>query len=343
MAYHLYVNNMEEIKTKTPSKESRPLYFNLDGKRKNSFKITEIDSLLCQYKSSENLVKALKKFGYIKKNETDVKLILGLNSNNTQTEIPIFYNNNFLAQLAISFRNLNSNQLIEKTEEISNFIKYIKSLVLNKTTRNYIINPARISILSNEEQYKLKKYFPENIKIDNGNREIKMIGGILQSYVHNIETLEKLRKDNQSTAEVDKDLREISKEIDEYFRSDYQHIRKVIEWEDLYKNILNKHIRNEKEDKSNVEILLLQVEKIDIARDNRQNPLIYNEIIYEDEEDLYETLLKDENIITDNEILDYLYKTGGSEEVFKYMDIDELYSDANIENSKKIGIITHNK
>lgn len=348
MAYHLFVNNLNQNKTSENIKERRPISLRRNGKLTNSFKIEDIDSLLCQYKSSDNLIKALKHYGYIDSNEDNAHLLLALSYKGEYKKIPIFYNDPFLANISIQFRKVkmsknNKENKIERTEELKNFIKYIKSLAVNKTTRDFILNPNNIEYLEPAERKKLQSYFPKEITHYGRDCSKEGIGGLLQEYVIYIEKLDELYKKNESTSEISECLNIVNKEIEDYFRSNYLNIRRIIEWENVYQKIVEKHYNFQDVDERHVNILGLQLDKIKTEKINRSGTPVYDDSVYIDETELYDAIsdIKDKKI--SNEKMEYLYKNGGSEEVFNYMDADELYSDNNIKDSENIGIISRRK
>ncbi len=361
MAYRLYLNDILSIKyydefqhlpAKTRNRVKRlydkvtPLRFKIFGKVKDSFKIEDIDALLCSYKDKQSFLNELKKhnISYLSEQEKLSSTLTLTYHNNKQTkEAPIIFDNLLLFEQAISFRNAKKNKnsnnkiLTENSDKLNFYIKFMKSLVLNKTTKYFILNPKSISYLTYEERLYLESDVLNDIyKDDKLNRQ--GLRSLLFEYDRYYNLYIKNSNLNISTLDIERELNRVDKNINTFFRSNYRNLRKMVEWQEHYKEVLLNHIDDDNLDNKQKEIIKLQIKKIDMVHEYINDKKDPDEYLFIDEEEIY-SIYNDSNEITSfqNEQLQYLYNTGGIEEVMNLMDLDQILSIDN--DAKKIGIV----
>ncbi len=356
MAYKLYLDNIYDINNK--EKETSPLGFNVLRKKderelKYSFKIQEIDSLLCQFKSREDFVTELKKHKetYVKKDNKEYLVpTLVFENDGWSTKKEILYNNKFLARIALNFREKQRKAkskekiVLDKTDEISKFIKYVKSLATNETTRDFLLNPNKIDYLDSSDRKKLEKYFPSDIerynKKEKSKEKIKPgLDTLLKEYLRYKKEYQTLRSRNESTLSIEADIRNINKEIENFFLENYQNIRSMLIWEEKYREILEKHINYEDVEEERYQIIKLQHQKVTLEKEVRNKESFRDEFSYIDEKELNDTLKEDKSTTLNNEDIEYLYKNGGIENIMNHIDLDDLYSAKYRTDAETLGII----
>ncbi len=360
MAYRLYLNDIKTIQNQDHlanfSKERRnrekyfyddatPIKFSLSGKIKDHFKIEEIDSLICGYRSEEDFICELKRhnLSYLStKEQAYSHLTLTYRQNGRTKECPLIYNDLLLLEQAISLRKqkglVHNKQkvLTENSERLEFYIQFIKSLAFNKTTRYFILNPKKIEYLDFDDRDKLTT----DILLDKPNEEgesrsSKYYGlrTLLENYVSMQEMYDDLYYKNLSTLDIEKELREANRRIHSFFREDYRNLRKMIEWEDQYRQVLCSCLNKEELSKKRKSIILLQMKRLDLVKKQRGCREFYvGDLFSIDEEDEYESNLlshSSQNMSFENEKVASLFAQGGVSEVMEQMDLDELLQSKN--------------
>lgn len=343
MAYQLWLNNMDDVVTYKrkqegkyykPCKECFPLQFKIMGKVKDRFSIKEIDSLICGFRNEEEFIEQLRKFGnnYINDNREE-KLLLTNYYNGRLYEKQIIFNDRFLQNYAINNRNCKQNTY---TEQLGDFISYIKSIALNEVTSNYLLNPVKVESLSVDEKSKLKYIFSPDIDKKQG------IITILSKYKNYMNEYEFQHKNNLDTIEIERELLYVDKEIKSYFVESYQNLRKMIEWECAYKDILEKKIKETSNEFERV-ALSSQLEQISIYKEYRNGISDRRDQItvlsVDDAKNIYSHKKGIRDI--ENEKLLELYSNGGIENVMENMSVDDIYSNPN--DAEIIGLISKRK
>jgi len=363
MAYRLYLDWLRNPpfnkwpKSKFFYNNSTPLKFVLDGKEKDSFKIEEIDSLLCSFKNREEFIKELKSHNISYLNpEERIKdnLVLAYNAKGQIIESDIIFNDKLLFEQAINLRNMKKNAkkgskvLTEHSERLDNYICYIKSLAINKTTSDFILNPESISYLTLPEKAMLNSPFLNSfyIKIDNGStKNYRRLGlkDLLKNYVIYKNQEQYLSDNCASTLDIEKEIEEVDKKISLFFRQDYRNLRMMIEWESEYKEVLLSCLNKEELSDYEKEIIKVQLQKIDLAKRVRNRDNVTEEdicFLTMDEKYIYYEILdidQDENKGFNNPKIEGFYAYGGIETVMEQIDLDEILNSP--EDAIKLGII----
>lgn len=323
-------------------KECYPLKFKSNNNLKDEFSIKEIDSLTCSFKNEEEFIKKLRNSGdrYISdSNEKHLLLTHVYHGYLKQDEI--VYQDQLLKQYAINSR---GKKELKMTSELNQFIEYIKSLALNDITSDYILDPTNIDNLSFEEKRELKDTLPQDIYKRNNNyynSEQQVVRFGLSNLLKQYKIIKESYYTMEDTIELDEELAHINKQISSYFIENYQNLRKVIIWENKYKNILINKIDKETSEAKRIE-LLSQLEQIQIEQDyrnginDRRNSIEL--ISQEDAEIFIEQRENQKYKITEitNERMAELYNQGGLTAVMENMDIDEIYG--NMEDAHAIGL-----
>lgn len=353
MAYRLYLSDIKTIQNqdylKKLSKEKRnrekyfyddatPIQFSLSGKIKDHFKIEEIDSLLCGFKSERDFILELKKhnLSYLsEKEQNSLHLTLAYRQNGKTKECPIIYNDLLLLEQAISLRvqkrsvHHNEKILTEDSKRLDLYIQFIKSLAFNKTTRYFILNPKKIEYLDFDDREKLTT----DILLDKSNEEdsnyIKYQGlrSLLESYVSMQEMYDDLYYKNLSTLDIEQELRNINRRIHSFFREDYRNLRKMIEWEGQYRQVLCSCLNKEELSQRRKNIILLQINRLDLIKKQRScREFVLGDLFSVDEEDEYDSNLSTSSSIKgfENEKIASLFAYGGLSEVMEQMDLDDI-------------------
>lgn len=343
MAYQLWLNNMDDIVTfkrkqegkyYKPCKECFPLQFKIMGKVKDKFSIKEIDSLTCGFKNEDEFIEQLRKFGHHYINEDrEEKLLLTNYYGGRLYEKQIIFDDRLLQSYAINNRDCKQNAY---TEQLGEFISYIKSIATSDVTSDYLLNPTKVSSLSVDEKSRLKYIFSPDIDKKQG------IITILSRYKNYMKEYEFQHKNNLDTIEIERELLYVDKEIKNYFVENYQNLRKMIEWECAYKDILEKKVKETPDTFFQI-ALSSQLEQIAIYReyrngisDRRSQVAVLS---VDDAKDIYsrEKGIRD----IENEELLELYSNGGIENVMENMSIDDIYSNPN--DAEIIGLISKRK
>ena len=373
MAYRLYLNDFNTVKSydelcKMPKEKQQrekyyyevatPLRFYLSDKLKDSFKIEEIDSLLCGYKNESDFINELKKHNvsYLTSKEKNNKhLTLAYKAKRETKEAPIIFDDLLLFEQATNLRSkLNvatkdKKILTDNSNRLLNYIEFIKSLAMNKTTHNFLLKPMSIPYLDNCTASKLNidifndKYINKTGSFGEETKVKVNIGlrTLLEEYV----TYKKLYDENmrygESVLSVERELNRINDKINLFFRSDYRNLRKMIEWEEKYKEVLISSLENNNIDSKQKNIIKLQIKKLNLEKEYRNGRISFCETLYIDEEEEYysEISLNEQSRPKrfQNQQIAELYKEGGIEAVMEGMDLDQIlsYTDDAIE----LGII----
>lgn len=364
MAYRLYLSDIKTIENsdrlESISKDQRerekffypsvtPLKFFLSGKLKDHFKIEELDSLLCSYKNKHEFLSELKKhnLAYLSEQERNSEeLTLSYRQGKTTKERTIIYDDLLLYEQAIITRNRKTKQ--KATEEgdpqrLTRYIQFIKSLALNKTTRPFILYPEKIKYLDFDSREKLSP----NIffDYDTGNNIIPGVRTLLTRYIVAKENYEENYNRHLSTLNEEKQLRIANEQLNRFFQNSYQNLRKMIEWEIDYKEVLTNCLTKKELTNARKEIIKLQLRRLDIAKKYRnQSDPLFNTNIYDiDEEEeytAYSDLSSIEPVFTNQEIAD-LYHIGGKQAVMENMDLDDIFRYEG--DAVKLGLIYQDK
>lgn len=360
MAYRLYLNDIKTIQNQDHlanfSKERRncekyfyddatPIKFSLSGKIKDHFKIEEIDSLICGYRSEEDFICELKRhnLSYLStKEQAYSHLTLTYRQNGRTKECPLIYNDLLLLEQAISLRSqkksVHNTQkvLTEDSERLGVYIQFIKSLAFNKTTRYFILDPKKIEYLDFNDRERLTT----DILLDKPNescesRRTKYQGlrTLLKTYISMQELYDDLYQKNLSTLDIEKELREINCRIHSFFREDYRNLRKMIEWESQYRQVLYSCLTKKELSQKRKDIISLQMKRVNLVKWQRSCcKLSMGDLFSVDEEDEYESNLlshSSQNMSFENEKVASLFAQGGVSEVMEQMDLDELLQSKN--------------
>lgn len=343
MAYQLWLNRIEDVITYKRNQEGKyykpgmqclPLIFKVNGIKKDKFSIKEIDSLICGFKDEKEFIEKLKSYGnnYINDNRVE-KLLLTSNHNGYLHEKRILFNDKFLQKCAINNR---KDKKIGYTEEVKQFISYIKNIALNDVTSNYLLNPSKVDCLTLEEKSKLKNIFPQNVK------KSGQIISLLKNYKNYMSNYNFQYKNNLSTTEIEQELIYNDKEIKNYFLDNYQNLRKIVEWEHMYKEILMKKMKQTSSKFEQISFMS-QIEQVNIYQDYRNGISDKRKQVFllsvDDAKAIYEPKKNTRDI--KNEKLRELYSAGGLENVMENMSIDEIYS--NLSDAEIIGLIPGKK
>lgn len=370
MAYRLYLDYLKKSsfnklpKSKCFFETATPLKFILEGKEKNSFKIEEIDSLLCSFKNKEEFIEILKShnISYLYPEErTKEDLVLAYNVKGETKEDKIIFNDRLLFEQAINLRirkklaKKGEKVLTEYSERLINYIRFIKSLALNKTTSDYILNPKSISHLTSEEKALLNFSFLNsfNIKVNQGSTKnyksyIKLgLQTLLRKYAVDTKQRQESLEKGISALDIEKEIDNTNKNIILFFREDYRNLRRMIVWEENYKEVLLSCLNKEELSDYDKEIIKVQLSKIDLAKRVRNSDAVTEDEMFYltlDEKYIYSDLLNTKQTNTkffDDPRIAEFYADGGIENVMEQMDLDEILKSE--DDAIKLGIIQKQK
>lgn len=345
MAYQLWLDDYQDVLTYYRKKQGKyyldckkcePLQFNSKNKLKKFFSIKEIDSLTCSYQSEAAFLADLKKYGfsYFQDDSKDHLFLTYENKSGYIKQEEILYNNKLLRYYAIASRNIST---LAPTNQLYEFIEYIKTLALNTTTSPYLLSPGKIADLSSDEKASLKKSLPQDISSKGHIIKLSLI-----SYLKQYRDLSLQYKDLDSTLEVDCELDFINKKIYSCFTESYQNLRQMMIWEKKYQEILKKKMQDSTDDAKKV-VLKSQLDQVQTQQNYRNG--------VEDKRSSSKVLSLEEAqasiMISDNAYNQYttiqnefmmeLFKKGGIEAVMENMSVDDIYN--NIEDAKRLGIL----
>lgn len=254
----------------------------------------------------------------------------------------LIYNDLLLLEQAISLRrqkkSIHNTQkvLTEDSERLGVYIQFIKSLAFNKTTRYFILDPKKVEYLDFNDREKLIT----DILLDKPNESCESRGTkyqglrtLLKTYISMQELYDDLYQKNLSTLDIEKELREINCRIHSFFREDYRNLRKMIEWESQYRQVLYSCLNKKELSQKRKDIISLQMKRVNLVKWQRSCcKLSMGDLFSIDEEDEYESNLlshSSQNMSFENEKVASLFAQGGVSEVMEQMDLDELLQSKN--------------
>lgn len=329
-------------------KNRQKFLFNIDDRIKvGSFRIEQLDFLTSLYKDEKSFVEELSKDEYQNhyiENKQESKPITITISNKKSLkikEIPVIYNDKFITRITSEIRIKKEQRDIKKKEQnkkgksedivlegtsyLADFIEYIKTLATNDVSRKYLINPRKtLKELSLDDRYILNDAIKDDTVLNNG-RTIRGLRSILNEYVGYSRIYEERKNAGQSTLEIDENLKMIDNELSMHFRKNYHNIREVVVWENEFRNILKKQLKDKNtQNKDEIESCLNYV---NFQKDYRNDRMDKDEWEYYEDEFLYgkvEPIKMQREQISNEKMLE-LYNEGGIEAVWEGMDADEIY------------------
>lgn len=371
MAYRLYMNdivtirNYDNLQKMPPEKRNRekyyydiatPLRFILNSTVKDHFKIEEIDSLLCCYKNERNFIEELKKhhLSYLtEKERQNNHLTLAYRKDKTTKEATIIFDDLLLFEQATDLRKKKrmsrkgQKVCTDSTERLEDFIHYIKSLAMNPTTKDFLLNPKHLSYLTYDEKEYLDmdvikgqtKYETDDFGNDKKVIVKPGIRSLLKDYIRLKELYREESKYGQSSSYLENDLRETESEINLFFRTDYRNLREMIEWENRYVTTLKQVLQRGNISSERKEIIKLQIEKVQLEKECRNERRTREIIHYDDEKDIFDALtdINSNKQQFENERINELFQSGGIESVMENMDLDDILSNRN--DAEQLGIL----
>lgn len=355
--YSMWIDNYFDVAKSLGGeslKKCIPFAFNINGKKAvTKFKIEELDMLTSTYKNEQEFINDLLKYGdkYIKRESNNPVIIT--HSKNGKTYLDdVIYNDKLIALSASFLRREKSKKksekriLLKNSEKMLNFIEYIKGLALNPETRVYLLDPDS---LGEDVSYKDKKHLKKLVKDDtktflglNNQNEPEYhivkrgIRTLLSEYIKYSSIYKEKKENEEALISIEKDLLDISEQINLYFRNDYRNLRNMVAWENKYLEVLEKQL--EKNDTiDNRYKLLPKIEEVNYQKKYR-NDFIDKEMLNNFYDSLNYLVLNDTNNFIENEEIDTLFKEGGIEAVMENIDIDIIYG-SSFNDAKKLGIV----
>lgn len=359
--YSMWIDSREDVynylKNKGVSsvKKCYPLAFNIDGRiGVENFKIEELDMLTSLYEDEQEFLSDLLKYGetYIKETPTN-SIIITYQRGNILSSSSVIYNDQLIYEKAKEIRRKKKETkervLLEKDMLLSDFIDFVKRLARNKISRRYLLSPDS---LGDDVSYTDKKALKKLVKDDvrkflgevNGEAQYKVlekgIKTLLTDYVRKYEIVEYNREKGISTLNVEKELEEVEKEIDLYFRKDYRNLRGMVAFENKYLEVLEKSIKRDDRIANRIVISPL-IEEVRLQKEVRNGEQDRRVL-----EGYYMSLdnpviLKEPEFI-DSEVVRTLLKEGGIAAVMEHLDADQLYGKY-LSDTERLGIVKQKK
>lgn len=312
-----------------------PLKFNCNGKVKDRFTLEEIYSLTALYEDEKSLIEAIKKHNtsYLDSESKNKELTLVYRYNGLR-EQPIIYCDLLLHQESMRVRMQKQNKTISHSKIFYQFVNYIKGMALNETTRDFLLDLNKIEYLSYHE----KEYLDiDSLTGDKYNKNKVGLKTLLQEYIINKRLYDEAIEKKISTNIIEKELREIDKELQKYFSTDYRHIVKMITWENRYIEVLKKQLKKDNISNERKEIIKHQIIRAKMEKNYRNGLKECKDSYFNSEERTYKP---NQNNITssgfENETIQMFFNYGGMEEVMNFMDLDDIVSYEN--DAKKLGL-----
>lgn len=319
-------------KTKLTEKE---LIFDIGRKSKSGvYKIEELDYFTAQYKNEEDFYNTLVEHKYINKETSTTKSITISHLNRDKLiHDEAIYDDKMVVKTAIDFiakkRKAIPNKekrviLIDNSEEVLEFIEYIKDLALDKVSRKYLLGPY--PLFTDMEEVSLKKMIPQEVHDINGTLKTKGLTGLLRDYIDCFRIYHKSLEDNDGVLEASSDLDNINSKIDKFIRGNYRVFRNLIVWESRYEKILKKELElsTDLTTRNTLSVLLEEV-RLQKAYRNKRISIETLEAFYEEKKDRLEYIPVEDTRIN-NEELERLYQEGGIENIMTNVDTNTLYS-----------------
>lgn len=327
---------------------SQNFIFNIDDRKKvKSFRIEQLDFLTSLYQDEKSFKKELAKDEYqghyIENKESNKPITITISNKKSFKikEMPVIYNDKFITRITSEIRikkevrdkkkkdqhkkGKSEDIVLDNTSYLKDFVEYVKTLATNEISRKYLINPRKsLKELSLDDRYILNDAIKDDTELNNG-RTIRGLRSILNEYVGYSRIYEERKNAGQSTLEIDENLKMIDNELAMHFRKNYHNIREVIVWENEFRNILKKQLKDKNtQNKDEIESCLNYV---NFQKDFRNYRLDKDEWEYYEDEFLYGKVepIEIQREPVGNEKMLELYNEGGIEAVWEGMDADEIY------------------
>ena len=319
-------------KTRLTEKELR---FDTGRKSKNGeYKIEELDYFTAQYKNEEDFYNTLVEYKYInEKTSTTKSITISHTSRARLIQDEVIYNDKTVVKTAIDFilkkREAVSNKrkeviLLDNSDEVLEFIDYIKNLALDEVSRKYLVGPY--PFFSDMEEVSLREMIPQEVYDANGVIKTKGLKGLLKDYINYTEIYNEAVKNNDDVLEASTNLDAVNSKIDKLIRGNYRVFRNLIVWESRYEKILKKELALSTDvvTRNTLSVLLEEV-KLQKSYRNKKISREALEAFYEEKKDRLEYIPEEDNHIN-NEELERMYQEGGIEKIMANVDADTLYS-----------------
>lgn len=354
--YNDVVNYLKNQKTGVLVKECCPFSFNLDNKKtKTKFKIEELDTLTSTFKDEQSFLIELLKYGdkYIKETPKH-PIIITHQAKEKIYRDEVIYNDKLIALSATELRRKKRNKqkdelvLLTPTTKLTDFIEYIKILALDPISRPYLLDPDSLgNAITYSDKKALKKLVKDDVtKYDSVNKQAKVVSrgikSLLREYVEYCDVYDRQKVSGESSVEIGKDLEELNKEINLYFRKDYRNLRNMVAWENTYLRVLNERLEKNNSLENKV-IVLPQIQRVNLEK-NYRNDIIdkeYRDYYYENCRLNREYSTAPEKKEIKSEKMYELFQEGGYEAVMNGMDADEIYS--HMDDAETLGIVKTKK
>lgn len=329
MAYRLYFDKFDEVKkynelsedkyNRVVVKKCTPVKFMKNGNLKDSFKIEEIDAVLSGYRNKYDFLLEAKSHNidYLTREEQlSDDLCIVLKYKGYKEIKPIFYDKLIylcaVNLMDIKKKNNNGEHQLKNIKELDDLVNTVKEIALNDKMNKLLLNPLDINYLTYSEKTKIndKRFDTKDV---NGDKRIIGLRTLLENYRNHEIKREENKIYGISTTELEKEIELDTKEIFNYFSSDYLNIRAFVEWENNCLDVL----RNKKNPSNLIEYQINYLEKVKEKRNG---------------------IIKENKIIPyfDSEELEYLYSNGDMDEVYSVLDLDDILSSSN-DDQKKLG------
>ncbi len=319
-------------KTKLTEKELR---FDTGRKSKNGeYKIEELDYFTAQYKNEEDFYNTLVEHKYINEKTSTTKSITISHTNRGRLiQDEVIYNDKTVVNTAIDFilkkRKVVSNKqkeviLLDNSDEVLEFIDYIKNLALDEVSRKYLLGPY--PFFSDMEEVSLRKMISQEVYDKTGNLKTKGLTGLLKDYINCVRIYDESIRNNDGVLDAATDLDSVNSKIDRLIRGNYRVFRNLIVWESRYEKILKKELEISTNPITRNTLSVLY-EEVRLQKAYRNKKVSKDTLadFYETKKDRLEYIPESDYHIK-NEEIEQLYMDGGIENVMINMDTDVLYS-----------------
>lgn len=334
-------------------KNRQNFLFNIDGRVKvGSFRIEQLDFLTSLYKDEKSFIEELSKDEYqghyIEDRESNKPITITISNKKSFKikNVPVIYNDKFITEITSEIRmkklkkngkNKKSDIILDSTEDLIDFVEYVKTLAMNEVSRKYLINPIkRLKEVSIEDRYVLNNVIRDDIELNNGKVK-RGLKSILSEYIGYKTFYEERKNAGQSTLELDENLKAINDELLMYFKRDYHNIREVIVWENKFKMILENQLENKNcINRDEVENCLNYINFQKEYRNDRMDKDEWDYYQYEFFNGKVEPIKMQRDPINNEKMLE-LFNEGGIAAVLEGMDADEIYKSES--DARSLGII----
>lgn len=346
MGYHIinmdFNNLLANLRYKNKDGEIKISDFDIkiDVRRsvsKSGYRIEELDYFTSQCKNENEFYNALVSNNYIdiSKSKTKSIVISHIKQSGKIVNDDIIYDDELVTKTALDIiaKKLRKSKyktsdkiMVNDSEEVLQFIEYIKNLALDKESRKYLIGPYPHYFDENDKLIDLEEMISKDF-YNSDKLCVEGLNSLLKKFVLYTNSYQESVMNNEDTIEAKSNLDRINKKIDKTIREKYLAFRNLIVWENRYEQVLKKEFEQEQNPKKK-NIMAVLLEEVKLQRNYRNGKIdkCVLETFYSEKRDRMDYESSDENVGSfKNEEMERLYREGGIENVMINMDTDILY------------------